>query len=110
MCTYKNVTMEEIQSYAYSKPSNTLALACSTNPEILYVPHQEAIRVYNTRTGKCLNTYRMHLGNVLGLVHNTRHNVLYSFGKDKLFLVWVPKAYNFNTNFEELIQSDWDHI
>lgn len=68
-----------------------LSVSYMTYPDLVFVPSDSKILVFDIMSGRLINVLRGHFTSVLGAIYNRRNMDLYTFGQDRNFLTWTPK-------------------
>ena len=62
----------------------------NTEPEVIFVPVDSNIEVFDVNSGTKLLTLRGHYNQVNSCIFNSHNQELYSCGNDRNILMWVP--------------------
>ena len=87
----KKVKFRSVGFYTDTKNQIQMSISSKTYPDLLYVPSRSYVFVYQLTTGKLVNVLDEHFSSVRGVVYNPTSMNLYSYGKDRNFVIWIPK-------------------
>lgn len=87
----ENMMVDYGETYTELKRPLRMSVTTNTYPDLVFIPSESKILVYEIFSGKMVNVLRGHFSTVLGAVYNPSSMDLYSFGTDRNFITWTPK-------------------